>query len=337
MKTIEYPATADPTGAGNCHSNAANPSLPNASGSLSYYLVAFLTIALPIIGAIGAIAYSIFFGVRAIDIVLLVLLYTWTVCFGIELGYHRLLTHRSLKVAPWLRRMAVISGCMAAQGPPVWWTAIHRRHHIFSDREEDPHSPNLSGLGFASSRKGIWHSHIGWMFEPNRTAAHSIKYAQDLMKDRVMRKIDSFYVLWILLGLAIPTLIGGLASMSLAGALGGFLWGGMFRMLLGQHALWWGIVTLCHKSGYTTFASRDQSRNNWFVAIIFFGDGWHNNHHAFPNSAKVGLQWWEIDMTWWCIQALRTIGLAWDIRIPTPEEIAKKRIQISERSVPSSV
>jgi stearoyl-CoA desaturase (delta-9 desaturase) len=304
--------------------------LPAASSNRSYALVALATIVLPILGVIGAAAYSLALGTQPLDVILLLVFYAWTICFGVELGYHRLLTHRSLKVAPWVRRIAVISGCMAAQGQPIWWTAIHRRHHMFSDRVGDPHSPNLPAPGRFAALKGMWHSHIGWMFAPETTAAYSIKYAPDLLKERAMHKIDGLYLLWVGLGLAIPAGIGGLASMSWAGALGGFLWGGLLRISLGQHALWWGIVTLCHKYGYKTFASGDQSNNNWFVAIIFFGDGWHNNHHAFPGSAKVGLRWWEIDMTWWCIRVLKSLRLAWDIRAPTPEEVARKELAQSK-------
>jgi stearoyl-CoA desaturase (delta-9 desaturase) len=215
---------------------------------------------------------------------------------------------------------------MAAHGPPVWWVAIHRRHHGRSDAAGDPHSPNLHGERLSDQVRGMWHAHIGWMFDPDCTAAFSHHYAPDLIKDRRMQQLDRLYVLWVVLGLLLPGALGGLLSRTWAGAWSGVVWGGLVRMFLDQHALWWGIVTVCHRFGSRPFRSHDDSTNNLLVAILFLGDGWHNNHHAFPTSAKVGLRWWEIDFTWWVIRLMQRMGLAWDVKVPTSQAIEARRV-----------
>lgn len=298
----------------------------SSSSGLAYKAVALTTILLPIAGLIAAALYIHRFDLSGLDLALLAGMYTWTILFGVEFGYHRLLTHKTLKTRRWLRNLAVMSGCMAAEGQPIWWTAIHRRHHQFGDEQGDPHSPNVHGEDFAGRVKGAFHSHIGWMFDPRLTDARAREFVVDLLRDKDILLIDRLYWVWVVTGMAIPALIGGIATQSMQGALGGFLMGGIVRLFFGQHALWWGIVTACHRWGYRSFESGDRSVNNWFVAIIFFGDGWHNNHHAFPYSAKVGLRWWEIDMTWWLIRLLAAAGLAWDVQTPGPVQLEAKRL-----------
>ncbi|MCB1743117.1 MAG: fatty acid desaturase [Gammaproteobacteria bacterium] len=297
-----------------------------ASANLSYQLVSAATVVLPTLGTVYAMWLWWHYGIHAVDIALLVFMYVVTI-LGVELGYHRYLTHRSMKTSPFFRAVLVIVGCMAAHGPPIWWVAIHRRHHMYSDHAEDPHSPSprVHGASFGQRLAGAWHAHIAWMFNPECTAAHASRYAQDLFADRRIWWIDRFYWGWVLLGLAIPTVLGGLLTASWSGAWTGFIWGGLVRMFLGQHALWWGIVTVCHLFGTRPFVSNDDSRNNVIVAIIFLGDGWHNNHHAFPTSAKVGLRWWEIDMTWWVVSVLKRVGLVWDVKVPSRASIDSKR------------
>ncbi len=219
------------------------------------------------------------YGFSYLDMSLLVAMYVWAV-LGIELGFHRYLTHRSLKTNNWMRTFFVISGCVAGHGQPIWWCAIHRRHHQYSDHHGDPHSPNLHGDGLIGT-------------------------------------------------IAIPAAIGGVVTQSWHDAWSAFLWGGLVRMFLDQHALWWGIVTVCHRFGYRTFQSHDKSTNHWLIAILFLGDGWHNNHHAFPASAKVGHSWWEYDPTWSVIKFLVWCRLAWDVKVPSKELIQQKRLEKS--------
>jgi stearoyl-CoA desaturase (delta-9 desaturase) len=299
--------------------------LQKSSDGLSYQIVAMSTLVLPIIGLFLAAIDVWYYGLSLLDIGLFVGMYLWAV-LGIELGFHRYLTHRSLKTGDWMRSFFVFSGCIAGHGQPIWWCAIHRRHHQYSDHHGDPHSPNLHGEGFWGQLQGGWHSHLGWMFEPENTAAYATHFTKDLLTDRTLRIIDRLYPLWVVIGLAIPALIGGLISWNWHGAWSGFLWGGLVRMFCDQHALWWGIVTVCHRSGYRTFQSNDQSTNHWLIAILFLGDGWHNNHHAFPASAKVGHAWWEYDPTWSIIKWLRRCCLVWDVKVPDERLLDQKRL-----------
>lgn len=298
-------------------------SLSNSSAGFSYLLVALLTIIVPIVGVVGGAVLFARHGISLLDVSLLVCMYVATV-LGVELGFHRYLTHRSLKMSPWLETVFTVLGSMAAQGQPIWWVAIHRRHHGHSDAVGDPHSPNLHGPSLWQQLVGGWHSHIGWMFQPQCTAAYAQHFAKDLLSDRTMITLDRWYFFWVLLGLLIPSAIGGGVTGTWAGAMSGFIWGGLVRMFLGQHALWWGIVTICHRYGTRPFRSQDDSTNHWLVAVLFLGDGWHNNHHAFPSSAKVGLRWWEFDITWWFIRLFERCGFVWDVKVPTPKTVQDK-------------
>ena len=300
--------------------------LQKSSDGWSYQIVALLTLILPIAGVFLASYDAWKYGCSYLDMLLLVAMYVWAV-LGIELGFHRYLTHRSLKTNNWMRTFFVISGCVAGHGQPIWWCAIHRRHHQYSDHHGDPHSPNLHGNGLIGSIVGCWHSHLGWMFEPGCTAAYATHFTKDLLGDRTLRMLDRYYVVWVLIGFAIPAAIGGVVTQSWHGAWSAFLWGGLVRMFLDQHALWWGIVTVCHRFGYRTFQSNDKSTNHWLIAILFLGDGWHNNHHAFPASAKVGHSWWEYDPTWSVIKFLVWCRLAWDVKVPSKELIQQKRLE----------
>lgn len=292
----------------------------------AYFIQALVTVVVPLAGAFGGLYLFIREGISLLDLSLLVVVYFFSV-LGIELGYHRYLAHRALKTTPLLTSLLTIFGCMAGHGPPIWWIAIHRRHHQFSDHDGDPHSPNLHGHAFWERIRGGWHSHIGWMFKPVHTAAQASHFARDLLADRRLMAIDRMYSLWFVLGMILPALIGGLVTQSWWGAWTAFLWGGLVRLFFGQHALWWGIVTLCHRQGSRPFRSQDDSTNSLLVAILMLGDGWHNNHHAFPTSAKVGLSWWQVDPTWWVIVGLKRLGLAWDIRVPSEKTIESKRIR----------
>lgn len=296
----------------------------SASASVAYAGVALVTIVVPMLGAACAAWLLSREGISGIDLGLLIGLYVFTI-LGVELGYHRYLTHRTMKARRWLKRLLIIAGVMAADGPPLWWAAIHRRHHAHGDHPGDPHSPNEYGEGLRAGLVGWWHAHIAWMFKPAYTAAHTSLYAKDLLRDPDLLSIDRFYVLWVALGLAVPAALGGFVGGSWHAAWTGFIWGGLTRMCLGQHALWWGIITLCHTIGTRPFETPDSSRNNVLVAVMFLGDGWHNNHHAFPASAKVGFRWWEFDPTWWVIVPFRRLGWLWDVTVPSPETIAARR------------
>ena len=244
---------------------------------------------------VGAVVALFFFTWSAFFTALA--LYWISLSLGIGMGYHRLLTHRSYKTPKWIEYFLAICGTLALEGGPMFWVATHRIHHQFSDKEGDPHTP----------RDGKWWSHIGWMLVGDATHCNvdqCSRYAPDICKDRFLVWLSKYhYVPLVVLGILLLA-FGGLPFL---------LWGVFFRVTMGLHATWM-VNSLTHFWGSRRFATRDGSRNNWFVALLSFGEGWHNNHHAYPTSARHGLAWYEIDMSWWGIRFLQTIGLARSVR-----------------------
>jgi fatty-acid desaturase len=220
-------------------------------------------------------------------------LYWISMSLGIGMGYHRLLTHRSYKTPKWIEYFLAICGMLALEGGPMFWVATHRIHHQFSDKDGDPHTPS----------DGKWWSHIGWMLVGNGThcdVKQCARYAPDLCKDRFLVWLSRYHIVPLAILGSLLLVFGGLPFL---------LWGVFFRVTLGLHATWM-VNSLTHFWGSRRFATRDGSRNNWFVALLSFGEGWHNNHHAHPTSARHGLAWYEIDISWWEIRLLQAIGLA---------------------------
>jgi stearoyl-CoA desaturase (Delta-9 desaturase) len=243
---------------------------------------------------------------------------------GVTAGYHRYFTHRAFEAVPVLQVVLAIAGSMAAQGPLVAWIAAHRRHHEHSDAASDPHSPHRG----VNRWRDLAHAHVGWMLdhEPEDWK----RYAPDILKNRLWLKLHFAYPWWVLLGLAAPTLAGALWTGSAAGALAGLLWGGLARIFAGHHATW-SVNSLCHSFGRRPYLTFDHSTNNGLVALITFGEGWHNNHHAFPSSARHGLSWWQLDLTYVAIRALAKIGLARKVNVPKPELIARRAQLVEAR------
>lgn len=282
-----------------------------------------VAIILPVIGLIAAIILSWGHGFRWLDLGLLIGMYVIT-AMGIGIGYHRLHTHRSFETVGVIRFLVTVFGSMAVQGPVLNWVATHRRHHHHSDDHQDPHSPHAFGSGFLAVIRGWWHSHMGWFFKPD---AFNINwYVRDLQNDRMLRFVNATFLCWVALGLIIPAAIGGAFSGSWTGALLGFLWGGLVRMLLVHHVTW-SINSVCHLWGSRPYHSDDHSRNNPIFGILAFGEGWHNNHHAFPTSARHGLAWWQVDMNYLVIRGLQMLGLAWKVRVPATQAVMAKRIR----------
>jgi len=285
--------------------------------------LALVVVLLPFIGTLAAIALA-FNGLppTVTSIVLFAVLYSATM-LGVECGYHRLFAHRSFKTTKVIEALLAIFGSMAFQGPLIWWAATHRRHHQYSDTEGDAHSPHL----FSTNEKpnlwrGFIHSHMGWLFSQESTRpAKWASNVKDLYREQFMYSLHMNYYYWLLLGLILPAFIGGMVDGGWQGALLGFLWGGMVRIFFVHH-LFWSLNSFCHLVGHSAFPGvNDRSRNVLFLVLPTFGQGWHNNHHAFPASAKCGLAWWQIDITWWVIKTLSVLGLAWDLRRVTPEQI----------------
>jgi stearoyl-CoA desaturase (delta-9 desaturase) len=257
------------------------------------------------------------------DLVVLAITYPLT-GLGITVGYHRLFTHRSFKTTRAVRALLAVCGSMAVEGPLIEWVSTHRKHHRFSDHAGDPHSPHLDPVpGWRGAARGLAYAHVGWMFR-GQDMANPNRYAKDLLVDRDLRFISRTFPLWVAVGLAIPFGLGLALTGSIAGGLTGLLWGGAVRIFLLHHATF-SINSLCHWFGRRPFATSDQSRNLAWLAPLAFGEAWHNNHHAFPTSARHGLSRWQVDPGAWLIAGLQRCHLAWDVIQISPERQRAKR------------
>ncbi|MBE2319959.1 fatty acid desaturase [Solirubrobacter sp. CPCC 204708] len=244
---------------------------------------------------------------------------------GVTVGFHRMLTHRAFQTHNFTRYFFAYLGMLSVQGPVIDWVADHRKHHAHTDVEGDPHSPHVGhGDGLSGALKGLWHSHVGWLWETHGEAS-ARKYAKDLVEDRTMRILNRKFPLIVVGSLLIPTILGGLLSWSLKGAFTGLIWGGFVRIFL-QHHVTWSVNSVCHFFGRRRFDIEDKSTNVFWLAIPSFGESWHHNHHAFPRSAAHGLKWWEIDPSQMVINLMKRLGLAWDVVTITPERQAQKLI-----------
>jgi stearoyl-CoA desaturase (Delta-9 desaturase) len=242
--------------------------------------------------------------------------------FGITLGYHRLFTHSSFRAKPAVKALLGILGSMCMQGPILFWCSCHRAHHQYTDREGDPHSPHLSGDTWLGKLRGFIHAHFGWIVFSG-TYRYNAARVDDLYRDPVVRWVDDRYLLWVSLGLVIPGVIGGVCSGAIEGAIMGFVWAGLARVALTQH-LTWSVNSFGHMFGTKPFETHDESRNNLLLAVLGFGDGWHNNHHAFPQSARHGLRKGETDVSFDVIRIFEKLGWAWDIRQVSKKQIKQK-------------
>jgi stearoyl-CoA desaturase (delta-9 desaturase) len=242
---------------------------------------------------------------------------------GVTVGFHRLLTHRSFATHRWIAYLFAVLGSMSVQGPVIGWVADHRKHHAHPDREGDPHSPHV---GHGSGLRGLWHAHIGWLFE-TQGRAEKRRYAGDLFEDPGMRAISHAFLPLVGLSLAIPFALGWALTGSFAGGLTGFVWGGLVRVFLVHHVTW-SINSICHFFGRRRFATDDQSTNVFWLAPVTLGESWHHNHHAFPRAAVHGLRWWELDVSGWVIKAMKHAGLAWNvIEITRERQLARLAAQ----------
>jgi stearoyl-CoA desaturase (delta-9 desaturase) len=244
---------------------------------------------------------------------------------GITIGFHRLLTHRGFETYPLVRAFWMAMGALAIEGSPLVWCAIHRRHHERSDQPGDPHSPQLHGGGWSATLRGLWNAQVGWLFAGYWSDPQLQRYVPDLLAEPLLVRVDRFYYLFVLISLAIPTAIAGLVGGSWQAALMGLLWGGLVRVFLTHH-ITWSINSICHVFGSRMFRTGDGSTNNLLCGILGLGEGWHNNHHAFPTSARHGLAWWQFDASWLVIRMMQACRLAWDVKVPSPKAIAARRI-----------
>jgi stearoyl-CoA desaturase (Delta-9 desaturase) len=242
---------------------------------------------------------------------------------GLTVGYHRLFTHRAFATSTPVSCLLLVMGSMAGRGPMLSWVAMHRRHHELSDHDGDLHSPNLHGDTFLGRLRGFLHAHVTWMIEHDYP--NVVHYVPDLMTERTLVAVNRCYYAWVLLGLLIPMAIGGLITGTLWGAVAGFLWGGVVRMFVVEQSMS-AINSLMHTFGARPYRTRDDnSRNLGVMAWLAWGEGWHNNHHAFPYSAAFGLRWFEFDPGYLFIRLLALLGLAWNVKVPSPAKIALRR------------
>ncbi|HEX3688653.1 MAG TPA: acyl-CoA desaturase [Solirubrobacteraceae bacterium] len=260
-----------------------------------------------------------------LELSLMISLYVIT-ALGVTLGFHRLFTHRAFSTSRSFRAIIAVLGSMAVEGSVITWVADHRKHHAFTDIEGDPHSPHLAGPGFLGAIKGLWHAHIGWLFEAVGTADRE-RFAPDLVKDRALQVVDKLFFLWVVLGLVIPFALGWIIGGGVGTALTALLWGGVVRVFLLHHVTW-SINSVCHFFGRKRFDIEDESRNVFWLAPFSMGEAWHHNHHAFPTSAFHGLRFWErvADPTGLVIALLEKMGLVWDVVRVSPDRQAAKTL-----------
>jgi stearoyl-CoA desaturase (delta-9 desaturase) len=283
--------------------------------------IALITIITPFLAFGLAVGLLWGRGISLLDLGLCLVMYAFTM-IGITMGYHRLFTHRSFKCVAAVRAALCIAGSMAAQGPVFLWTAYHRRHHSCSDAAGDPHSPHLGGVGLIGTIRGWWHSHVGWML--SHVPENYFKLVPDLIRDRLVVRLNRWYFVWVFAGLLLPAIAGGLISGTFFGFFSGFLWGGLVRVFLVHHSTW-SINSVCHFWGSAPYQTDDESRNNLVCAALTFGEGWHNNHHAFPTSARHGLRWWQFDLIYIMIRFMEMFRLAWEVKVPDALQLAAKR------------
>jgi stearoyl-CoA desaturase (delta-9 desaturase) len=297
--------------------------VPHVPNRLLRRIITAIGVSIPVVGVL--IAFGLFWGVavRPVDVILLVTFYTLT-GVGISVGYHRLFTHAAFDTSPAMRAVLAILGSLAFEGGVIGWASEHRKHHAYSDVEGDPHSPHVSGPGLEGRVKGLWHAHMGWFFSTKGIAEAELRFRRDLDADRVIRTVDRLYGLWIVLTVGIPFAIGYAVGGTLALGFEAAVWGGLVRIFLGHH-ITWSINSICHMFGTRPYQARDESRNNFLLALPSFGEAWHNNHHAFPGSAIFGLDRGQLDLGAVTIRLFERLGLVWNVNAPSESQRAQRR------------
>ena len=283
-------------------------------------------IAVPFVALLAAIPVAWGGWLGWSDLVIMAGMY-WFTGHGITVGFHRLFTHKSFKPNRFTKNLLAVAGSMAVQGPLVRWVADHRKHHKFSDRDGDPHSPWKYGTNLRALWKGFWHAHMMWLFDSEQTVQR--KYAPDLLKDKDLVRISKHFWAFVLISVLLPALLGGLVTWSWQGALTAFFWGSLVRIALLHHVTW-SINSICHTIGDRPFVSRDKSANVWWLAIPSMGESWHNLHHADPTSARHGVQRGQLDTSARLIWLFEKAGMVSDVRWPVAERIQAKLVSAQE-------
>jgi stearoyl-CoA desaturase (delta-9 desaturase) len=288
-------------------------------GTVGDQVLVKIFVLIPFAALIAAVPIAWGWGLGWIDVALAAGFYV-VAALGVTVGYHRLFTHRAFRAKRGLRIALAVAGGLSLQGSVITWVADHRRHHAFSDRDGDPHSPWLFGTGPVALAKGFWHAHMGWLFE--RVSTNTERFAPDLLADRDLRRIDRLFPLWLALSLLLPPLLGGLITWSWWGALTAFFWAGLVRVSF-LHHITWSINSICHMIGDRPYASRDKAANFWPLAILSMGESWHNSHHADPTCARHGVRRGQLDISARVIWVFEKLGWAYDVRWSKPERLAR--------------
>ncbi|MEN8130191.1 MAG: acyl-CoA desaturase [Pseudomonadota bacterium] len=284
------------------------------------WLAAFLTIAIPPLVLLYVLShFGYFTSYFATDIILFIVFYTIST-LGISSGYHRFFAHKSFKANRAVKILLALMGSIAAQGPVLFWASTHRRHHAYSDKSGDVHSPNLHRNKFA----GLVHAHVGWMFTSK--LSNPLRFSKDLLRDRDLNNINNYYWYIVAAGMLIPGLIALLLHHTSQAFLEGIVWGGMIRTFVAHHVTW-SLNSFAHVYGRKDFETGEGSHNLPLLSVISMGESWHNSHHAFPTSARFGLGKWQPDLGYIFIRFLHFIGTATEVRLPESSAIERKKTE----------
>jgi stearoyl-CoA desaturase (delta-9 desaturase) len=263
-------------------------------------------------------------GISGLDFGLFLSFYLLT-GMGITVGFHRLFTHRAFHARKPVRVALATLGSMAVEGSVIDWCATHRRHHAYADQYGDPHSPHLAtAAGFKGVVAGLWHAHMGWL--GSEITSDNNEWTPDLVADPAIQKVHRAFPWLTVATFLLPPAIGFAVTGTWQGALSAFIWGSLVRVFLLHHVTW-SINSICHFYGKEAYRARDESKNVWPLSVISFGESWHNNHHAFPWSARLGLKKWEIDPGWYTIKLLKATRLISRVKVPTREQMAARLLR----------
>jgi len=282
-------------------------------------LALFVAVPLVAVASTGFVLWGN--GLSWVDVILAVTFY-WVAGHGITVGFHRYLTHGSFKAKRPLRIALAVAGSLAIEGPATRWVADHRRHHAYSDDEGDPHSPWRYGNSFRGLSKGLWHSHVGWLFDVEQTDQK--RFVPDLLADKDIARVSKAFPALVAVSLLLPPVLGGLITWSFAGALSAFFWASLVRVALLHHVTW-SINSICHTWGERPFVTKDRSVNVWWLAILSMGESWHNLHHADPTCARHGVDKGQLDTSARLIRWFEQAGWVRDVRWPKQERLAARR------------
>ncbi len=300
---------------------ARPPTIGKRQSRAAIAVIAVFTVT-PLLALLAAVPVAWGWGLGWVDLGLALSLYCLT-GLGVTVGFHRHFTHGAFKANSPLRAFLAVAGSFAVQGPVIRWVADHRRHHAYADKEGDPHSPWLYGTSPAAVARGFWHAHMGWLFDRNQT--NTERFAPDLLKDRTLTRINSLFPVWTAATLLLPAVLGGVLSWSWWGMLTGLFWAGLVRVGLLHHVTW-AVNSICHMIGERPFKNRDKAANFWPLALISFGESWHNSHHADPTCARHGVGRGQLDISARTIWVFEKLGWVHKVRWPTPQRLAKRTL-----------